>query len=454
MKSLRLMTILMALLLVLTACSPTAEKPPAEDPPATEPATTEEVIRDLLTRDYIVGYLWYCDGLSTTGELTEDEYLPVAADSSYPTLQALQQLVEGTYTAETAALLISATDREGRPQFIEREGKLYKSSQPVFSRYYWDYAEDSIEILSETAAEVTFTVQMNNLHTGEWLPVELTMQNTSAGWRLTAVSLLMAESSLTQSETMATRTVAEEFAAALVANDPAAIARCAGEAEDLYQNWLGMTIPEATLTDVLEEYDGYGRYRVHMDIDNAFGVFAAGEEDYILIVQEEAGQQSPVVCYFEPEEKVAYNFAEERGDAACEMTMRFLESQGGMRFKNTFWLDRATVTDFALTMLYATQPDATAYSEETVTAAAQQYLGLIGFEPSETYLGAEGYLLPGRAARSMPHLLIWPSYPDGTGYTMVKAEIYSDHLNTQNCKGYLFRYLTNADGSLCLVSVT
>ena len=37
---------------------------------------------------------------------------------------------------------------------------------------------------------------------------------------------------------------------------------------------------------------------------------------------------------------------------------------------------------------------------------------------------------------------------------LVKAEIYSDHLNTQNCQGYLFAFYTNEDGSLRLSSVT
>ena len=82
------------------------------------------------------------------------------------------------------------------------------------------------------------------------------------------------------------------------------------------------------------------------------------------------------------------------------------------------------------------------------------HLGLTGFAPDESFLGAEGYLLSGRAVRSMPHLLLWQSYADGNGRTLVKAEIYTDHLNTQNCQGYLFAFAHNADGSLRLISVT
>ena len=61
-----------------------------------------------------------------------------------------------------------------------------------------------------------------------------------------------------------------------------------------------------------------------------------------------------------------------------------------------------------------------------------------------------------RAGRptACPHLLLWPSYQDGSGRTLVKAEIYSDHLNTQNCQGYLFAFYANEDGSLRLSSVT
>ena len=215
-----------------------------------------------------------------------------------------------------------------------------------------------------------------------------------------------------------------------------------------------MSIPTAEITETLEEYDGCGRYRVHMAVENAFGVFAKGEEDYLLIVQQEQGQESPVICYYEPMEKIAYNYSEDRDDPACEMALLFLQAEGGMRFSGSFWLDRATATDFALTMLYAENEGKTAFAAEEVTAAAQKYMGLTGFAPDESYLGAEGYILPGRAARSMPHLLLWPSYQDGSGRTLVKAEIYSDHLNTQNCQGYLFAFYANEDGSLRLSSVT
>lgn len=57
-----------------------------------------------------------------------------------------------------------------------------------------------------------------------------------------------------------------------------------------------------------------------------------GEEDYLLVVQEEQGQEMPVVCYYEPIEKIAYNYSEERDDPACEMALLFLQAEGGMRF--------------------------------------------------------------------------------------------------------------------------
>lgn len=60
-----------------------------------------------------------------------------------------------------------------------------------------------------------------------------------------------------------------------------------------------------------------------------------------------------MICYYEPMEKIAYNYSEDRDDPACEMALLFLQAEGGMRFNGSFWLDRATATDFALTMLYA-----------------------------------------------------------------------------------------------------
>ena len=66
-----------------------------------------------------------------------------------------------------------------------------------------------------------------------------------------------------------------------------------------------------------------------------------------LIVQQEQGQETPVICYYEPMKKISYNYSEDRDDPACEMALLFLQAEGGMRFNGSFWLDRATATDFA-----------------------------------------------------------------------------------------------------------
>ena len=365
-----LFALLLALLLALSACSGQPSPQPQQ------PLTTLQELQELLTRDYIVGYLWYCDGLPEQGELTEDEYLPVDPAGGYATLADLQQLVEKTYTPACVSALLQNADTLGRPRFVEREGRLYKSSRPVFSRYYWDYDAESVTITEETAENLTFTVTMQNLHTGEMLPLTRTAQKTAEGWRLAEVGIPAAEADLTTAAAEETRAIAEKFVAALVENNIETIAACAGEAPETYQNWRGMSIPTAEITETLEEYDGCGRYRVHMAVENAFGVFAKGEEDYLLIVQQEQGQESPVICYYEPMEKIAYNYSEDRDDPACEMALLFLQAEGGMRFNGSFWLDRATATDFALTMLYAENEGKTAFAAEEVTAAAQKYMGL------------------------------------------------------------------------------
>ena len=292
-----LFALLLALLLALSACSGQPSSQPQQ------PLTTLQELQELLTRDYIVGYLWYCDGLPEQGELTEDEYLPVDPVGGYATLADLQQLVEKTYTPACVSALLQNADTLGRPRFVEREGRLYKSSRPVFSRYYWDYDAESVTITEETAENLTFTVTMQNLHTGEMLPLTRTAQKTAEGWRLAEVGIPAAEADLTTAAAEETRAIAEKFVAALVENNIETIAACAGEAPETYQNWRGMSIPTAEITETLEEYDGCGRYRVHMAVENAFGVFAKGEEDYLLIVQQEQGQESPVICYYEPMEK-------------------------------------------------------------------------------------------------------------------------------------------------------
>ena len=89
----RIFAMLSLLLAVLTGFSACGGEQPTPDEPVL-PATTREEIENLLTTDYIVGYLWYCDGLPEKGELTEDEYLPVDEESGYATLRDLQELLD------------------------------------------------------------------------------------------------------------------------------------------------------------------------------------------------------------------------------------------------------------------------------------------------------------------------------------------------------------------------
>ena len=234
-----LFALLLALLLALSACSGQPSPQPQQ------PLTTLQELQELLTRDYIVGYLWYCDGLPEQGELTEDEYLPVDPAGGYATLADLQQLVEKTYTPACVSALLQNADTLGRPRFVEREGRLYKSSRPVFSRYYWDYDAESVTITEETTENLTFTVTMQNLHTGEMLPLTRTAQKTAEGWRLAEVGIPAAEADLTTAAAEETRAIAEKFVAALVENNIETIAACAGEAPETYQNWRGMSIPTA-----------------------------------------------------------------------------------------------------------------------------------------------------------------------------------------------------------------
>lgn len=117
-----LFALLLALLLALSACGGQPSPQPQQ------PLTTLQELQELLTRDYIVGYLWYCDGLPEQGELTEDEYLPVDPAGGYATLADLQQLVEKTYTPACVSALLQNADTLGRPRFVEREAACIKAA--------------------------------------------------------------------------------------------------------------------------------------------------------------------------------------------------------------------------------------------------------------------------------------------------------------------------------------
>ena len=115
-----LFALLLALLLALSACGGQPSPQPQQ------PLTTLQELQELLTRDYIVGYLWYCDGLPEQGELTEDEYLPVDPAGGYATLADLQQLVEKTYTPACVSALLPSAARvlwSGRAACIKAAGR-------------------------------------------------------------------------------------------------------------------------------------------------------------------------------------------------------------------------------------------------------------------------------------------------------------------------------------------
>lgn len=455
MKKTRFIFPLLALMLLLAGCGETPGEPATETSLEIQPVVTEDIpeaINTLLTRDYIASYQWYCDGLATDGQKTTDDYYLVKGE----TLTGLRSLVENTYTAELAHALMNATDEQGRERFTEREGNLYKSCYPVLSRYLWDYDAESVTILSQEEDAVQFQFTMTNLLSSEDGRQSVTMEmvREDGAWKLTQVSFAVAEGEAAMDSPESIRELADRFLLALTENDTAAIAECAGEAEGTYSDWVGMTITEAKLTDTLESYDGYGRFRVKMQVKNAFGVFGKGSEDYILVATVDS-DGTPAVCYFEPENKIAYNYAETRDDAACNMTDVFLNYEGYQKFKGSFWMDDETATDFAMAMLTYQNPSQTVFTQEEVTAAAKRFLAYTDFKPSEEekFITQEGYVLPGRSM-TLGHYLLWPSYSDGQGHTLVKVEQYSDSLNTKDCVSYLFTYKTNADGSLCLLSIT
>ena len=454
MKKIRFVSLLLAFILAFSGCGSPAQTPETPEESSLSPVTTDDIrsaIDTLLTRDYIVGFLWYCDGLAAAGELTEEEYYPVSDESGYASIDDLKKLVDVTYTAETASILMNTVDSMERPLFMQQEDKLYKSAHPVLSRYFWDYDAESVEILSQEGDTVSFAVTMTNLHTGEATPVTLTMQRVQGVWGLTQNSILTAEEGLTApSGVSETRAVAERFLTALTENDIAAIAKCADETEGSYSSWKGMSIGSAELTETLEEYDGYGRYRVHMQVADGRDAFSEGSENYLLIVSDNEG--TTAVCYFEPESRVAYNVASPRDDAACAMTDIFLNAESYVRFKGTFWLDSSTATNFVLSMLYYENP-AEIYSAEQVIEAAKRYLGYKDFTPEESYLSEEGYILPG-GKEALGFYLIWPSQTDDNGNITVEVEHFSDRLNTRRSAAYLFTYKTNTDGTLCLISIT
>lgn len=420
------------------------------------PVTTDnvaEAIDTLLTRDYIVCYLWYCDGLQAEGELNAEHYYQVSAESGYTSMNDLRTLVEGTYTMDLAASLIDIADGQGRPRFVEEEGQLYKSAYPVLSQFYWDYDSESVEILSDEGDLVTFTVDMTNLlsDTQGKKTVQMEMRRDNGTWQLCEVSVLAAEGGSIQTTAPTAREIADKFLAALRANDTATVAALAGESEESYSAWKSMTVT-AAVTGTLEEYDGYGRYQVRMNASGSAGAFPSGEKDYILIVSSDNDTGTPLVCYLEPSGEIAYNFSEQKDDPACDMTERYLRAEGYVKFKNGFWMENSIATDFVLTELYAEKPQQS-YTEEEVKAAAAAYLGYEDFTPDESYRSEGGFILPGRAPKTIGSLLIWPSTSEN-GNTVVRVESYSDRLHTQNQQTYLFTFRINTDGSRRLISVT
>ncbi len=452
MKLRRILAVLMLSALLLSGC---AEEMTPSGGSLTEPIQTEEAgeaVEQLLTRDYIIGYLWYSDGFTAAEGGMEEEYLPVSPEDDYNSLEELEALLKNTYTAETAERYLQMKDRIGRPRFIEREGKLYKSAYPVVSTYLWDYSPEEAELLETDEQEVRFAVAVTNLLREEDPPLrlELTAFREDGAWHLSDNVVELAERSVLPAETAAPREQAERFLRALSEPDPALLAETTGEPDGLYDEWQALKI-SASLTETLEEYEGYGRYRAAVTVEEGLDVFPEGSETYLLVVSSEGGL--PAVSYFEPESDPAYPYLPE--DPAVELTKIFLQREGYQRFRDVVWLDDDTATDYLMAVLSYENPGKMTFSEEELKQAAERLLGLKDFLPSrgERVFANGAYYLPGGAQSLGSHLIRAPKMEENGKHTVL-VERFTDRLHKLGNDRYLFTFGENADGSLHLISIT
>lgn len=426
----------------------------------------EEAFPVLLARDYEVYYQYYFGGMKLDYSADDGSgYIPVLPESGFGTLADLRAWLLNTYTPDGADAILQASDSEGKPLFIEREGALLRSTASSGAPMLSDCDEDGISYVTQGSDRVLCSFAVTDINGAAAQQQLVAAKNADGHWRLetprvwqegNAAEPWPSGGSPVSDATVTARQAAEGFLDALTTANISGIEFYSGMPSGTYSAWKGLTVLSAAITDSLYEQDDSAYYLVSMNVKNAYGLLMPGKSTYRLILRsmpDGSDGLRPTVVYFQPSTVEPYNYRQptEQNDPACDQVMAYLMLYGEQGFASASELTDREITEFTLYML-SQETTAASFSREELEAGILKYFGLSGTQPDESFYSsnAGGYILMGRGGVDIEYELLPSSAKSGA--TTVTVNFYDDHLQTQGQRTLDFRMTKNADGSYRFIS--
>ena len=457
------------LAVLLSLCLWTASLSGCGGPAAETDQALTDTFEELLAADYEVHYLFFSDGMKVDAglrqELDGQGYSAVTAP--YSTMSQLKERLEDTYAQEeTRSAILKTQDPNGHPLVVEKDGKLWRSDTPNLLAVVYEVREGSIRMERRDEGAITFLFEETRLD-GSLYETKLTMERTSAGWRLAgprweAERKLLREGSDIDSVIPedAARQAASAFLAALVEGDIDEINRITEAWGTWPGAWDKIRITKADITEAVEERDSRGDYRVMVTVEAGGGVFPEGEQEFRLVVTSDDYQyhtEEVIPVYFRPTSERYHNWRdyslpETEVDRVASRVEIFISMAGWQTFATPWELPAETLAEFSL--LFAEAADGgQLFTPEEFNDAVERTFGITGFDGRGTSFYSkeqDRYLLWGRGP-NQPHLLIHPVRIIGTR-AEVDVTFYGDILCTLPTASLRYSLYKGDDGGWRLFS--
>ncbi|MEG1943495.1 MAG: hypothetical protein RR049_06725, partial [Angelakisella sp.] len=354
-------------------------------------------IEALLSNDYEAEYIFAMAGLSVDNakalKATDGGvYYPVQSDK-YKVMADLSNLLAATYgNEETTAAYLGRTDAKGLPLYMELEGKLCRSGEPLIGEFSPEADYETIEKGKlvkgkDGLSQSSFTISESSAEGGEYRCVMEVTRGKDGKWRLattrgTAVREIVKEGSGEVKMGVAGE-LAKKFVDALGAGDTAAIEQLTQAHGGSYGYLAQAGVTSASFT-VTSETDYDGEYIVTIEVSGGNGTFAEGKHDYRMEVGYSDYDGSLVVRYLQPRDFVSYDrlSAEQQTYAAANQVTALMRLAGNIKFASNADLAPETVTEYILWLDETKNgPNEDGMTLGELGAQAKKYFGIDGFDP-------------------------------------------------------------------------
>lgn len=431
-------------------------------------------VEKLLSNDYELEYIFSMAGLTVdnTKPITAADggvYYPVNSDK-YKTTADIKKLLESTYSEkDTVDTLMTGIDAAGRLLYMDIEGKLYRSSEPITGA---GLAEADYETVEKQKAEkgedgrqrVLFTFDEMGKDGSEYSCTMEAVECKDGKWRL-RTSRGAALHELTkqgpgQSVAANVKELADSFVQALAAGDTATIEQLTQAQGGSYSYLSGAGIVSATITGVVEELDFEGEYLLDIEVSGGDGTFPEGKSSYRIKVGYSDYEDILIVRYLKPAEFTPYDLlpTEQQTNVAANQVTYLMRLAGKQEFAAPAQLPTEIVTEYALWLSeMQSEPKEGGMPLAELQAQVMKYFGIEGFDPGADSIfynaDTDSYFMLGRGLATF-NMFVEP-VSDGNGVAVVKVtdfDLSADPLMLKPVSTTVYTLNNNWNGSYTFVS--